>query len=83
MRKNKGKQVFSDNIDDILADKIIEHTEANSDDISAKKPESHDYMDEISCGLTKKIITYSLVIISSLVFISLLISGMKTCKKEQ
>jgi hypothetical protein len=77
MKKNKGKQVFSDNIDDILADKIIEHTEVNSNDNSAKMPERSDCKDEESCGLTKKIITYTLLLITSLVFISMLVVGFK------
>ncbi len=81
MKDNKGKQVFSDNMDEILVDKIIEHSEANSEDASTINQEETKTpdccTDEESCGTIKKAITFSVILISFLLFISIIIKGKK------
>lgn len=81
MKKDKGKQVFSGNIDDILADKIIEHTEANSADASTEKQEEiakpNCCFDDSSCGTLKRIITWSLALFALVFFISLVLKKVK------
>ena len=81
MKTEKGKQVFKENIDDILANKIIEHTESNSEDTSpynkGKIEKSEDCFDNESCGKISSALLWSLVIIGMLAFVTLLLKGKK------
>ena len=74
MKKEKGKQVFSGDIDEMLAGKIIEHTELNSEDAAADlnaNPSTANSCDSgMSCISITKVVGWSLVIIGLLVLLS-------------
>ncbi len=40
MKQAKGKQVFNDNVDSVLADKIIDHTKRNSNTCNQETSDS-------------------------------------------
>ena len=72
MKKNKGKQVFSGDTDNILADKIIKHTKVNSKNVSFDRLENATY-----CSPSKKLITVVLALLSSFILLLMLIRKLK------
>ena len=68
MKKDKGKQVFTNNTDDILADKIINHSKVNSKKVSFDKLEN-----DACCCPSKKLFAVVLAFISSLILLLMLI----------
>lgn len=72
MKKDKGKQVFNGDTDNILADKIIKHTKVNSKNVSFDKLKNDTY-----CSPSKKHITVVLALLSSFILLLMLIRKLK------
>ena len=72
MKKDKGKQVFNGDTDNILADKIIKHTKVNSKNVSFDSLANDTY-----CHPPKKLIAVVLALLSSLVLLLMLIRKLK------
>ena len=71
MKNKKGTQVFSENTDEILAEKIIEHTEQNRSHGHHTTTSANTAMQSYS-GL-RKYVTVALVLCTSLCILLLLL----------
>lgn len=71
MKKDKGKQVFTGDTDDRLADKIIKHTKENSRNSFSTQSENKR---ETPCCPPGKFITILLTIVSAAVLLLFLMS---------
>ncbi len=83
MKSNKGEQVFSGNTDDILADKIIKHSEINSSKEDCTIPE-HENSGTSCCESfsTAQCVTVVMVVLSSFLLLLLILNRIKRVGKN-
>lgn len=74
MKSKKGEQVFTENTDDILADKIIDHTEMNSKKYAHKGKLDDNTQNRNSL---KKYITIALGALTSILLLFILTNGLR------
>ncbi len=83
MKSNKGEQVFSGSTDDILADKIIRHSEINSSKEESTIPQHENSEPSYRCPLSAtQCVTVIMVVLSSFFLLFMLLNRTKRTGKN-